>query len=261
MEFPLAVFLFFVGAFYLWAVRRAVVLALTSGRHFPAYRWQWPEAFCSILLASFFVFTALTSLGKPIGKIDAASLQSSLALYAGLILFLIGFLVFRNVPLDQAFGLRSATPRRIALACAAAFAFCLPAIYAAQWLAYSVLGPDTAPQAIVTFLMEHPAWRERLLVLAIAAVAAPLTEELLFRGCLYGYLRQSIGRTAGIAISSVVFALIHAHPATMPALAIFAVGLVLLYEFTGTLWAPIALHALFNTLNFFGSLYWPDLVK
>lgn len=261
MEIPLAVFLLLAGVLYLWAMRRAVVLALTSGGHFPSYRWQWPEAVFSMALASFFVFTALASLGKPPGKIDSASLQSSLALYGGLVLFLIGFLVFRNVPLDQAFGLRLANPRRFAMACGAAFALCLPAIYAAQWLAYSLLGHDTAPQEIVSFLMEHPEWRERLLVLAIAAIAAPVTEELLFRGCLYGYLRQSTGRVAGIAISSVVFALIHAHPATMPALAIFAVGLALLYEFTGTLWAPIAVHALFNTLNFFGSLYWPELLK
>jgi len=261
MEIPLAVFLILSGVLYLWAVRRAVVLALSRNGVFPSYRWQWPEAVFSMVLASFFVFTALASIGKPVGKIDAASLQSSLALYGGLVLFLIGFLVFRNVPLDQAFGLRTANFLRSVAAGVVAFVLCLPAIYAAQWVAYSFLGHDTAPQPIVTFLMDHPAWRERLLVLAIASVAAPLTEELLFRGCLYGYLRQSTGRAAGIAISSVVFALIHAHPATMPALAVFAVGLALLYEFTGTLWAPIAVHALFNTLNFFGSLYWPDLLK
>ena len=46
----------------------------------------------------------------------------------------------------------------------------------------------------------------------------------------------------------------------MPALAVFAMGLALLYEYTGSLWAPIAVHSLFNALNFFGSLYWPDLV-
>ena len=261
MEIPFAVFAMLLGLLYLWAARRAVVCALTRGEDFPSYRWQWPEACFSMGLASFFVFTALASLGKPPGKIDSASLQSSLALYGGLVLFLIGFLVFRNVPLDQAFGLRPAKCGRAAAACALAFVLCLPAIYAAQWLAYFFLGQDTAPQAIVTFLMEHPTWRDRLLVLAIAAIAAPITEELLFRGCLYGFLRQSTGRAAAIAISSVVFALIHAHPATIPALAVFAVGLALLYEFTGTLWAPIAVHSVFNILNFFGSLYWPELLR
>lgn len=261
MEIPSAIFLALACIAYLMALRHAVGFALSRGAVFPSYRWKAPEAVVSTGMALFFVFTALASIGKPTGKIDIGSLQTSLALYGGLVLFLIGFLVYRNVPLDQAFGLRPANLKSTALACAVGFVLCLPAIYAAQWLAYTLFGPDTAPQAIVTFLMEHPAWSERLLVLVIAAIAAPITEELLFRGCLYGFLRQSGGRVVAIAVSSVVFALIHAHPATMPALAVFAVGLALLYEFTGTLWAPIAVHSLFNLLNFFGSLYWPDLLQ
>lgn len=262
MEIPAAIFLALAGIAYVIAVRRASSFALGRGEGlFPAYRWKWPEAAFSMGMASFFVFTALASLGKPPGKIDVASLQASLALYGGLVLFLIGFLVMRNVPLDQTFGLRPANRARAFGLSVAALALCLPAIYAAQWLAYAILGPDTAPQPIVVFLMEHPAWDSRLLVLAIAAIAAPITEELLFRGCLYGFLRQSIGRAAAIILSSLVFALIHAHPATIPALVVFAIGLALLYEATGTLWAPILSHSLFNILNFFGSLYWPDLLK
>jgi membrane protease YdiL (CAAX protease family) len=261
MEIPFAIFLALAGIFYFFATKQAVGHALSREDAFPAYRWKWPEAAFSMGIASFFVFTALASIGKPPGKIDLASLQSSLALYGGLVLFLIGFLVYQNVPIHQAFGLHPKNPAGAAMASIVAFFLCLPGIYAAQWMAYAIIGPDTAPQPIVTFLMDHPAWGERLFVFAIAAIAAPVTEELIFRGCLYGFLRQSTGRIAALAISSVVFALIHAHPATMPALAIFAVGLALLYECTGTLWAPIAVHALFNILNFFGSLYWPDLLK
>jgi len=260
MEIPSAIFLGLAAIAYFLGLKHAVAFALSRREDFPAYQWRWPEAVFSMGLASFFVFTALAAIGKPPGKIDADSLQSSLALYGGLVLFLLGFLVYRNVPLDQAFGLLPTNLVRLAIASGAAFVLCLPAIYAAQWLAYSILGADTAPQAIVTFLMEHPGMRERLMVFAIAAIAAPITEELLFRGCLYGFLRQTTGRGVALAISSIVFALIHAHPATMPALAVFAVGLALLYEYTGSLWAPIAVHSLFNALNFFGSLYWPDLV-
>jgi len=260
MEIPSAIFLALAAIAYLLALKQVIQLALSRSEAFPGYKWNWPEVVFSMGLASFFVFTALAAIGKPPGKIDEASLQSSLALYGGLVLFLLGFLVYRNISLVNAFGLRPESWWRLAVASASAFVICLPAIFAAQWLSYSILGADTAPQAIVTFLMENPGLEERLLVFAIAAIAAPITEELLFRGCLYGFLRQSAGRLAALAISSVVFALIHAHPATMPALAVFAVGLALLYEYTGSLWAPIAVHSLFNTLNFFGSLYWPDLM-
>ena len=260
MEIPSAIFLALAGIAYLLVLKHAVRLSLSRGEAFPSYKWNWPEAVFSMGLASFFVFTALAAIGKPQGKIDAASLQSSLALYGGLVLFLIGFLVYRNVPLANAFGLLPQSWWKLVVASASAFVICLPAVFAAQWLSYSILGADTAPQAIVTFLMEHPGLGERLMVFAIAAIAAPITEELLFRGCLYGFLRQTTGRAVALVISSVVFALIHAHPATMPALAVFAVALALLYEFTGSLWAPIAVHSLFNTLNFFGSLYWPDML-
>lgn len=260
MEIPAAIFLALAGIAYLLAMRQAVRVALSRGEAFPGYEWKWPEAFFSMGLASFFVFTALAAMGKPPGKIDGPSLQSSLALYAGLVLLLLGFLVYRNVPLVGAFGLLPKSLWRLAVASASAFVICLPAVFAAQWISYAILGPDTAPQAIVTFLMQNPGLKERLLVFAIAAIAAPLTEELLFRGCLYGFLRQSTGRATALAISSVLFALIHAHPATTPALAVFAVGLALLYEYTGSLWAPIAVHSAFNMLNFFGTLYWPDLM-
>lgn len=262
MDIPAAIFFVLAGFAYLLAVRSAAIFGLSQGEGvFPSYRWKWPEAVFSMALVSFFVFTALASIGKPPGKIDVASLQASLALYGGLVLFLIGFLVMRNVPLEQAFGLRPAKPCRALALAVATLVLCLPAIYAAQWLAYAILGPDTTPQPIVVYLMENPAWGSRLLVLAIAAIAAPITEELLFRGCLYGFFRQSTGRAAATLLSSVVFALIHAHLATIPALVIFAIGLALLYEATGTLWAPIVAHSLFNILNFFGSLYWPDLLK
>jgi membrane protease YdiL (CAAX protease family) len=137
----------------------------------------------------------------------------------------------------------------------------LPPIYAAQWVGYSLSGPQTEPQPIVSFLIEHQSLRDRLSVILIAVVAAPLTEELVFRGCLYGFLRQTGGRFVAIAVTSVLFALIHGHIPSLAGLLILAVGLSLLYEKTGSLWAPILLHGAFNGLSIYGTLQWPDLMK
>jgi membrane protease YdiL (CAAX protease family) len=95
----------------------------------------------------------------------------------------------------------------------------------------------------------------------IAVVAAPLAEELIFRGCLYGILRQIGGRLLAIAVSSLLFALIHGHLPSLAGLMVLSVGLSLLYEKTGSLWAPILLHAAFNGLSIYGTLQWPDLMK
>jgi membrane protease YdiL (CAAX protease family) len=113
----------------------------------------------------------------------------------------------------------------------------------------------------VTFLLEHCSIRDRLTVALIAVVAAPLTEELIFRGCLYGILRQSAGRIVAIIISSLIFALIHGHLPSLAGLVVLAVGLCLLYEKTGSLWAPVLLHASFNALSIICTLQWPELLK
>jgi hypothetical protein len=98
-------------------------------------------------------------------------------------------------------------------------------------------------------------------VVAIAVFAAPLTEELIFRGCLYGIVRQTANRYVAMGVSAVVFALIHGHIPSLPGLVILSVALTLLYEETGTLWAPISMHAGFNAISIFGTIMWPDAMK
>lgn len=249
------------GAVYLGILGRVVPSVLSRDGVFPGFRWRAPEAWLSMAVAGFFVLTAAMSFGREPAKIDLGSLEASLALYFGIVVFVIGFLVMRNVPLVEAFGLKPASWLRVCGLAGMALVLSLPAILAAQWAAYAVLGPDTAPQPIVSYLMENPGWRERLAVAAIAIVAAPLIEELVFRGCLYGVVRQRLGRFAAIGATSAVFALIHAHAATIPALFVLAVSLALLYEATGSLWAPILAHAAFNAMNVAGSLYWPGVFE
>lgn len=249
------------GVVYLFLLRQAVAGALSSGEAFPAFQWRALESWLAVGVAGFFVLTAAISFGREAAKIDLRAIETSLALYLGIVIFVIGFLVSRNVPLIEAFGLKPARWARLCGLSLLALALCFPAIYAAQWASYAILGPETAPQPILTFLMENPGWRERLAVAAIAILAAPITEELVFRGCLYGVARQRFGRIAAILGTSALFALIHAHAATIPALFVLAVALALLYEATGSLWAPILAHSAFNALNVLGSLYWPGFFE
>ena len=246
---------------YLKIAGRAVRFALADPRRFPGLVWRTPESVFAIAVVVFFLLMAASTIGAPPGKIDSGSLQTSLALYTAIVLFVIGFLVFRNIDPVAAFGLRwHSWPIGLA-ASLAALVLVLPPIYGAQWLGYNLAGPATEPQPIVTFLLEHHDWRTRLTVVLVAVVAAPLTEELVFRGCLYGVIRQAAGRHAAIAVSAVLFALIHAHAPSIPGLILLAVALALLYEATGSLWAPVALHAAFNAFSIYGTLQWPELIK
>jgi membrane protease YdiL (CAAX protease family) len=239
----------------------AVRFALARPERFPAAVWSWPEAAFTVSVVMFFLIGAAGSIGKPPGQIDLKTIQSSIALYGAVVLLVTGFLVYRKFNLVAAFGLHWPGWMGGLLMTAAALGLVLPPIYAAQWLGYTFISPETAPQPIVTFLLDHSGWRDRLAVGVIAVVAAPVTEELVFRGCLYGLVRQIGGRWAAVAVSSLLFALIHGHVPSLPGLVILAVGLAWLYEATGSLWAPIALHAGFNALSIFATLQWPELLQ
>ena len=95
----------------------------------------------------------------------------------------------------------------------------------------------------------------------MAVVVAPVAEEVVFRGYLYGVLRRYGGRIPAILVSSLLFAAIHVHLPSLLGLGVLAVILCLLYERTGSLWSTIAMHAAFNASTLVMLVLWPDLAR
>ena len=83
---------------------------------------------------------------------------------------------------------------------------------------------------------------------------APLTEELFFRGFMFGGLRRNMHWIGAAVISSVVWGVFHfTGPSSWGVviqLAIFGVVLGWLYEKTGSIWPGIVIHAFNNALAF-----------
>jgi membrane protease YdiL (CAAX protease family) len=77
--------------------------------------------------------------------------------------------------------------------------------------------------------------------------AAPVVEEILFRGFLQPAVRTTFGKLKAIFISGLLFALIHLNAHVF--LQIFILGLLLAYLFekTESLIAPITVHICHNT--------------
>jgi uncharacterized protein len=86
------------------------------------------------------------------------------------------------------------------------------------------------------------------LLIALAVVVAPVSEELLFRGWIYTGLRHRLGVWAALLLSSAIFAFAHYEDTHIYALAVFPVGLALggLRERSGTVTVPILFHAFYN---------------
>jgi membrane protease YdiL (CAAX protease family) len=87
------------------------------------------------------------------------------------------------------------------------------------------------------------------LVAVLAMVlAAPLWEEVLFRGAFFAGFRTRFGPYRAVLLSAVVFAAVHISPLVMPY--VFVLGLFLgwLRWFHRSLWASLVLHMTNNAL-------------
>lgn len=85
-----------------------------------------------------------------------------------------------------------------------------------------------------------------------AIVVAPVAEEFFFRAFFYRALRNRLSVWSSTLTVGLVFASLHVQyygtPLVLLIIVVFAVGTCLVYEATGSLFAVIAIHAIFNTL-------------
>jgi hypothetical protein len=89
------------------------------------------------------------------------------------------------------------------------------------------------------------------LVLIAAGIGAPVAEECLFRGLLFGGLKQTpVGVTGAAGITAVMWAALHANYSVYGLVAISLIGLYLAFlrERTGTLLTSIVCHGTYNSL-------------
>ncbi len=146
----------------------------------------------------------------------------------------------------------------------------IAAIAVTTFLGQYIWGQDYQMQRHqeLELITEYPQLLLRIAIVVVAAVMAPLLEELLFRGLVQTMIRSALcvrrsafsvtqhaqrsthNATAWLAIaaSSGLFTLMHANPGHWPALFILSVALGYSYEKSGSLFRPIFAHSLFNTV-------------
>lgn len=83
----------------------------------------------------------------------------------------------------------------------------------------------------------------------LVCLIAPLSEETIFRGFLYGWLRRRLPVIPAVLVSSALFSA--AHLVVVLALPLFAVGVILalLYEYSHSLIPGAIVHGLFNLVG------------
>lgn len=96
----------------------------------------------------------------------------------------------------------------------------------------------------------------------IVVVIIPFIEELCFRGFLQRYLKQKMGRTIAILLTSLIFSMLHysksqgiSNIELIPSLFVLSCFLGFLYERQNNLFACYGLHALFNGITAFALFF------
>ncbi len=117
------------------------------------------------------------------------------------------------------------------------------------------------PETLIAILME--AKNDPYSLFFMLVIAAPLLEEILFRGIILDGFLKNYKPAQGILISALMFAVIHGNLAQ--GIGAFAIGIILgwLYWKTNSLSLCMALHAINNLTGFIGILTTPteDIMK
>lgn len=99
------------------------------------------------------------------------------------------------------------------------------------------------------------------MIVLVATIGAPVAEETVFRGLMYGVLRESpVGVFGAAAITALFWATVHAQYSVYGILGIGLIGLYLAWvrEQTGSLLTPMVCHAIYNGAIVLAMLLLPE---
>jgi membrane protease YdiL (CAAX protease family) len=141
--------------------------------------------------------------------------------------------------------------RRFAVAQGLGWTFAAYGAFFLFLIAYGVLvQPD--PQEIIEEIQQEEDTLKIVALGVLVVLAAPVSEEVFFRGFLFGGLRAKMSFWPAALISGLLFGLVHLPGGELqvPPLAVFGILLAWLYERTGSLGPPIVMHMIQNTISF-----------
>jgi membrane protease YdiL (CAAX protease family) len=208
------------------------------------------------LIAASFVYIVVAlqlgrlSLGKPIPAQDA--IYAQLVAYAALLPYLLYFLPRVSHTSLAGLGLKAPTWRQVGIGVAATLAMFVAVNVTSAIIASVTHLHDTEEAVQLLQQVKTPA--EKLLFIAIAAILAPIVEELAFRAFLFNAFARYAPAGAAAVLSGILFGLVHATSkqqivtVAIP-LALGGIVLALVYRYSRCYWSNVITHGLFNSIS------------
>ena len=246
----------------MYAVLRSMipVAAWDHGGHVISKAYDWPDAVVAGLLATLLTSGILSGPHAESTTAKAAEAASEMAQLGSvvstvtmdlmLVALVVGFLrVLRDRDPAELFGLRRMPLKQAFITAVVWVVPALLVVWAVSAGAASMLKgvwPDLGPQSTVEVLETSKSPLVKFALSITAVVVAPLAEEILFRGFLFGVIKRYTDTYFAALVSALLFASVHMHVGFF--LPLFALGVIfaMAYEATGCLLVSILMHALFN---------------
>ncbi len=228
-----------------------------GGRVVAGEKANWIDLLAALVLVYFFYFAIAASgaSGKEESKAITRSLLANglfmqLSLGGSVLVYLFWL---RQRSLREWFGLnRLPAPAVVGLGAG----FLLPALgltMVTGWLVRVYLFKDTGlaekSQEIVQTFATTPDLMLKAGIAGLAICAAPIVEEIVFRGFLYPVLKKYTDSWFAAPFTAMLFGLSHADTGSALPLAVLGLLQVIFYELTGTLLVPVLVHGLFNAFT------------
>lgn len=217
--------------------------------------WAWWLGPAAIAIAFLAVITLAVAVGVVVGAAELSRLTDDYPQVAGIAQDALWIAVALGVPLVVYGALRATDVGlgRLPIRRAAVVTALGLAVFYAFAAAYSaVAGLDEQSNDRLQESVLGTSIGSDLAYVSLYVVLAPLAEELLFRGLLFGSLRGRIGVWPAALASGAVFGVIHlggGQDPFIPVLAALGVVLALAYHYSGVLYAAIAIHAVNNAVS------------
>jgi len=97
-------------------------------------------------------------------------------------------------------------------------------------------------------LLSDNLWLNILQFKIVASLLVPITEELIFRGLIFKFIRQHKGFIFSAIISSLIFSVLHFNLEMIPFTLVLGIAAAFAFEKTNSLVYPIFIHMLVNNL-------------
>jgi membrane protease YdiL (CAAX protease family) len=239
--------------------RRAIANAEIDAA--PRKTFGLPEAFLATGLVVYLLMNVIASFGRrsPV-QLGSRELMVNFLFSLFIVFFVAAFLKLRGIDIDSMAGFSGTTLKRVLSTAVVLLLAATPLILLAEVLTQNAFGSGSSKQEIVDLFNTSRTIGQRVAIIVLAVVVAPISEEFIFRFFIYGVVRRYFGVVIALVFNSLLFAAAHIHlPSAVP---LFVLGscFTLAYEWSGSILVCMAMHALFNSVQLI-FLAFPELFQ